>query len=137
MLDIVTSVEQGKVAVMILRPQGRVDGQNYQELISKAADVYQSGARDILLDMSEVPYISSAGVMALQSIALLLDGAPLPNIDNAWRMLKKTSMAPRAGAEKHLKLLHVQPEVRYVLDILGMTAHLDLFDDRQAALNAF
>jgi anti-anti-sigma regulatory factor len=137
MLSIVTSVEQGNVPVTILRPQGRVDGQNYQELIAEAAHVYQSGARDILLDMSEVPYISSAGVMALQSIALLVEGAPLPNMDNAWRMLKKTSVAPRAGTEKHLKLLHVQPEVRYVLDILGMTAHLDLFDDRQAALQAF
>ncbi len=34
-MNMITSVEHGNVPVTILRPQGRVDGQNYRELIAK------------------------------------------------------------------------------------------------------
>ena len=41
--------EQGNVPVTVLRPEGRIDGQNYRELIAKAAERYGSGVRNLLL----------------------------------------------------------------------------------------
>lgn len=136
-MEISTSVEHGSVPVTILRPEGRVDGQNYRELIARVGELYKSGVRDVLLDMSEVTYVSSAGLVALHTIALLLEGAPLPDLENGWHVLKRTSRASEAGIQKHLKLLNVRPEVHSVLDMAGFTAFLDAFDDKEAALQAF
>ena len=38
-----------------------------------------AGARDFLLDLSDLTYISSAGLVALHSVALLAKGEDLPD----------------------------------------------------------
>ncbi|HEY6075074.1 MAG TPA: STAS domain-containing protein, partial [Anaerolineales bacterium] len=115
----------------------RLDGQNYRELIAKAAELYDGGVRNILLDMSEVTYISSAGIVALHTIALMLRGEPLPNLESGWSTIRATSRATEAGMQKNLKLLNPRPEVTSVLEMVGFTAFLEAFQDQEAAIRAF
>ena len=136
-MNIAVSVEYGNAPVTILRPEGRLDGGNYRELIAKAAEVYQLGARNLLLDLADVSFISSAGVVALHTIALLMEGLPLAHIEDGWHSIKRANMAQPAGVHKHLKLLNLQPEVQSVLEMLGFTAHLDIYEDKDIALRAF
>ena len=74
MMQINVSQEQGNVPVSVLSLAGQLDGQTYQELIKIALDAKQGGAKNILLDMSDLTYISSAGLVALHTIALSLRG---------------------------------------------------------------
>jgi anti-anti-sigma regulatory factor len=127
----------GNAPVSILRPVGRLDGQTYKELIAKAAELYEAGTRNILLDLSEVSYISSAGVVALHTIALMLRGQPLPNLENGWNAIKTTGRASESGVQKHFKLLNPRAEVSSVLEMVGFTAFLEVFQEQEAALRAF
>jgi anti-anti-sigma factor len=76
-MDISVSQAQGSVPVTVLKLDGQLDGQTYQDLIGKAQDLYNSGSRDFLLDLSDLTYISSAGLVALHSVALLTRGQVL------------------------------------------------------------
>ncbi|MGE5251431.1 MAG: STAS domain-containing protein [Bacteroidota bacterium] len=136
-MNITTSVEQGSVPVTVLRPEGRLDGQTYGELIKKAAQLYEAGTRDILLDMSDVSYISSAGIVALHLIALILQGAPIPDLEDGWHRLRSAGRASEDGLQKHLKLYYPQPDVSNVLEMVGFSTFLESFQDKQAALHAF
>src|SRR5436309_15396364 len=71
-MRIATTQVQGRVPVTILEVDGEVDATTYQQLIAQARDACDQGARDILLDLGGVPFLSSAGLMALHSIAAML-----------------------------------------------------------------
>ena len=136
-MNIITSVEQGNVPVTIIRPEGRLDGQSYQALIASATEAYEAGARNILLDLSELIYISSAGIVAFHTMALLLRGEALPDLENGWDALRSAYRSRASGIQKHLKLLNPRPEVLNVLDMVAFTSFLEVFQDKEAALRAF
>ncbi len=136
-MNILVSVVQGRVPVTILRPEGRLDGQSYQELIAKAAELHEAGARNILLDLTDVTYISSAGIVALHTIALMLRGEPLPNLEDGWNTIRASGRAAGEGVQQHLKLLKPKPEVTNVLEMTGFSAYLEAFQDQDTAIQAF
>jgi hypothetical protein len=84
-MNISTSQAQGNVPVTIIKLDGQLDGQNYQELITKAQELYSAGARDFLLDLSDLTYISSGWWLyvvwlcwrAERNANLKMDGLPL------------------------------------------------------------
>ena len=80
-MNMSVSDAKGNVPVTVIKIDGQLDGQNYQDLISKAQELYKAGTRDFLLDLSELNYISSAGLVALHSMALLARGEELPDTE--------------------------------------------------------
>ena len=104
-MDISISQKQGNVPVTVMKLDGQLDGQNYQDLITKAQELYKAGARDFLLDLSDLTYISSAGLVALHSVALLTRGEELPDTSQGWSTLRSMGKTSAAGVQTHLKLL--------------------------------
>jgi ABC-type transporter Mla MlaB component len=98
-MDISISQEQGNAPVTVLKLSGQLDGQTYQGLIMKAQQVIGEGATNILLDMSDLTYISSAGLVSLHTIALLLKGETPPDPEQGWSALK--SMGDSSGGSMH------------------------------------
>ena len=136
-MDILVSKEQRTVPVTVVRIEGKLDGQSYQELIAKARELYEAGTRDLLLDLGALTYISSAGIVALHTVALLMRGEALPDPEQGWATVKSMDRTRQAGIQKHVKLLDVHPEVHSVLDMVGLTAFFERFTDREAALRSF
>ncbi|MBI5297884.1 MAG: STAS domain-containing protein [Chloroflexi bacterium] len=136
-MNMVVSQAQGNTSVAIVRVEGQLDGQNYQELISKARELYDAGTRDVLLDLGGLTYISSAGIVALHTIALLLRGEALPDPEQGWSAVKSVERTREAGIQKHVKLLDVRPEVNSVLEMVGLTAFFEAYTDRETALRSF
>ncbi len=136
-MDILVSKEQRNVPVTVVRIEGKLDGQSYQELIRKARELYEVGARDLLLDLGALTYISSAGIVALHTIALLMRGEALPDLEQGWATVKSVDRTRQAGIQKHVKLLDVRPEVNSVLDMVGLKTFFESFTDREAALGSF
>lgn len=80
-MNISATTEAGRVDVTVLRVEGQLDGQSYQNLIAKARELFDEGARDFVLDLTDLTYISSAGLVALHSIALMLKGEEMPDTE--------------------------------------------------------
>jgi anti-anti-sigma regulatory factor len=136
-MQITVSQEQGNVPVTILKLAGQLDGQSYQSLIMKAQEVHKGGTVNILLDMEELTYISSAGLVSLHTIALLLRGEALPDPEQGWMALKSMDRSRENGMQKNIKLLNPRPEIVSVLDMVGFSAFFDIFTDKQKALESF
>jgi anti-anti-sigma regulatory factor len=136
-MEITVSKEQGKVPVTILHVSGQLDGQSYQQLILKAKEEYEAGARNFLLDFANLTYISSAGLVSLHTITLLMRGEELPDPEKGWSTLKSMDTTRDGGMQKNVKLLNPRAEVMSVLDMVGFSAFFESFTDKQQALNSF
>ena len=136
-MDISVSQIQGKVPVSVVKLDGQLDGQNYQELIAKAQELFKSGTRDFLLDLSDLTYISSAGLVALHSVALLVKGEELPDTEHGWSAYRSMGRTSSSGLQTHVKLFNPREEVRNVLDMVGFTNVFAIFTDLDEAVNSF
>jgi anti-anti-sigma regulatory factor len=128
---------QSRVPVTILHPRGEVDASNYQDLIAAAREAYAAGGRDILLDLSDVPYISSSGLVALQSIAALLRGDQPPEPEAGWEAFRAIDRDRDTGFQTHFKLLNPQPAVDRVLELVGFNRFLEIHADLDTAAASF
>ena len=134
-MQITVSQEQGNV--VILQIVGHLDGQSYQDLIMKAQEMIVGGAKNILLDMSDLTYISSAGLVSLHTISMLLRGEKTPDPEQGWSALKSMDRTRDGGMQKNLKLLNPAAQVVSVLDMVGFTEFFEIFTDKQKALESF
>lgn len=137
-MNISTSQVQapGHVPIAVIKLDGQLDGQNYQELITKAQELYRAGARDFLLDLSDLTYVSSAGLVALHSVALLARGEALPDMPG-WPAYRSMGRSSEAGIQKHVKLLNPRSEVMNVLDMVGFGNLFEIFTNLDEAVNSF
>jgi len=136
-MNISISQVQGKVPVTVVKLDGQLDGQTYQDLINKARDAYKAGWRDFLVDMADLSYISSAGLVALHSMALLLQGEELPDTESGWSAYRSMGRSKEAGMQEHMKLLNPRAEVQSVLDMVGFSTVFQVFTDFDQAINSF
>jgi anti-anti-sigma factor len=135
--EVEVSHTQGRVPVTILHPHGELDAASYQDLIAAAQEACAEGAQDILLDLSGVPYMSSSGVVALQSIAALVRGEEVPDPEAGWGAFRAVHRDRESGLQPHLKLLNPQPRVDRVLETVGFKRYLEVFDDLETAIASF
>ena len=136
-MNISVAKETGRVDVTVLGVEGQLDGQSYQDLIVKARELFDAGARDFVLDLSDLTYISSAGLVALHSIALMLKGEEMPDTEHGWSAYRSMGRGSEAGMQTHIKLLNPREEVRSVLEMVGFDRVFEIFTDRREAVNSF
>jgi len=136
-MNISVSQAQGNVPVTVIKLDGQLDGQNFQELISKVQELYSAGGRDFLLDLSDLTYISSAGLVALHSVALMTRGEELPDMEGGWAAYRSMGRSSEAGVQKHVKLLNPRSEIMGVLDMVGFSSVFQTYTDRDEAVNSF
>ena len=130
-----TNQVSGRVPVTVLTLQGELDGSNYLDLIAKARELYQSGARYLVLDMSQVPFMSSAGIMALHSAALIMQGSQAPDPEQGWSALH--DVTEKSKIQTSVKLLNLQPKVDRTVQLAGMKAFFEIYTDLTAAAASF
>lgn len=120
-LNIMVGEAQGSVPVTVLRVEGDIDAATYKTLQDKASEIIDGGAKHVLLDLGGVEYMGSAGFRALHAISNKLGG------DDSAGLAKSA----------HLKLLNPSEAVARVIKTLGFDVYLDIFQDRDEALNSF
>jgi anti-anti-sigma regulatory factor len=136
-VEISTYQVQGRAAITVLRPHGDLDASNYRDLIAKAQEVYNAGARDIILDLSGIPYMSSSGLVALHSIAVMLRGDKPLDPESGWESFRAIDRDLDRGFQPHLKLLNPQPKVDKVLGMAGFKKLIEIYTDLAAASASF
>jgi anti-anti-sigma factor len=136
-MKITVSQAKARVEVTILRPHGDLDAASYTDLIAAAQESRQAGASDILLDLADTTYMSSSGLVALQSIAALLREEELPDLEAGWDAIRGIKRGPEAGFQEHFKLLNPRPRVSHVLEMVGFTRFLEVYTDLEDAVASF
>lgn len=136
-MEIVVSKQTSRVEVTIVGLSGEVDGQNFQQVIDKAKELYAAGARDFLVDMSSLTYISSAGLVAIHSIALLVRGEQLPDTEAGWSAYRSMGKTKEAGKQQHIKLLNPGAPIKDVLEMVGFDNAFEIFSNLDDAVRAF
>ncbi len=136
-MEINISQEKGSVPVTVVKVSGQLDGQSYQSLIASAQEALNGGVKNLLLDLSDLTFISSAGLVALHVTALLTRGEAMPDLEHGWAALRSVNKSRESGVQKHVKLLNPRPEVVNVLEMVGFSSFFEIHTDRQTALNSF
>lgn len=129
----ITSVQaQAKIPVMVLQIQGDIDVTTAQKLEDYAGEAHARGAQDILLDLSEVSFISSAGLRAIHRTYQMLRQESDESPEEVKQgILDGTYKSP------HLKLLCPKPDVQRSLKTAGFDMYIEMFEDRPTALASF
>jgi anti-anti-sigma factor len=132
-MDITVSQENGRVPVTVFRVTGEITMESYEGLQQKAQDAFEAGTRNLLLDLTDVTFVSSSGLRAVHYIFDLLRADGLEESDEAVRKGLKEGTFKSA----HLKLLNPRPSVRKVLKMSGFDMFLDIHSDLKKALASF
>jgi anti-anti-sigma regulatory factor len=136
-MNISVNQAQGRVPVAILGIQGDLDASNYQDLIARAKEVYGAGTRHILLDLSNTPFMSSSGMVALHSIALLLRGEQPPDPEHGWAAIHGLGQGLGTGPQQHIKLLNPQLKVDRALEKAGLKGSFEIHTELATAIASF
>lgn len=130
-MEITVSQQQGRVPVTVFRLKGPVT--DNVELERHAQEAFDGGARNILLDLSEVPYMATAGLRALHTIYTMLRSDAPEESDEA----AKAGIAAGTYTSPHFKLLKPTGHVLEVLRSAGYDMFLDIHRDAKQAIESF
>ena len=116
---ITTEPMQADVPVTVLRLRGWLDAQSEEQLLVVARNAYDDGARYLLIDMTDLDTLTSAGMRALQKVYQIF--------------------TPREERFKvaHLKLCNAPPQIYNVLGITGFLQNIPMYESQEAALQSF
>lgn len=117
--DLKNSIEkvQGEVPITIFHLRGWLDAQSEEEFVKWADDAYQEGVRYLLLDLSELDTLTSAGMRAIQRVY---------------------KMYTADGQENsQLKMAAAPPQVYHSLKITGFLKSIPMYESVQSAIDSF
>jgi hypothetical protein len=128
-MQISVSQELGRVPVTIFELDGLLNMGTSELLENQGRQAYTAGARYLLLDLSKVTSLTSAGLRSILLISRLFASCMPDHLPDE---------KPSEG-HKHtcVKLLNPNPQIDNVLTIAGFSGFLEIHKDRQEAINSF
>jgi anti-anti-sigma regulatory factor len=138
-MEITIEQAQGRVPVTVMKLDGELEAKNYVNVIDSGKEIYEAGARDLLMDLSDLSFMSSSGLVALHSLVLLMRGEEPDDPEAGWSALHAIAEEVESGAkpEEHFKLLNPQPRVDKTLEITGFKKLFEIHTDREEAIASF
>lgn len=130
-MEIFVSQETGQVPVTVFHLKG--DLLHEEPLLATARAAYGAGTRYLLLDLEEVPLISSAGLRALHEVHNLLQG----NIGEENEQAMRENIAAGTYSSPYLKLLKPSKNALRALTVAGYDMFMDIHHHRSHAIASF
>ncbi len=118
-LKIMSEQVQANVPVTVFHLRGWLDAQGEEHLLESARVAHDGGAEYLLIDMSDLNTLTSAGMRALQKV---------------YQMF-----TPRDDHFKvaHLKLCNAPPPIYNVLGITGFLQNIPMYETKETTLKFF
>lgn len=131
-MEIKVTQEPGRVPVTLLHVSGSLDAASYEQFQARAEEEIGRGARDVVVDLAQVPYMSSAGLRAINAIFQRLhsDGTGVTNAE-------RQAMGAGTIKSPHLKLLNPTPRVLQALRLAGYDMFLEIYHNPKDAVASF
>lgn len=128
-LTITKSQIQGDVSATVFHLQGHLHGTTEQVLLDHAHQAYEEGTRYLLLDMSDLEVLSSAGLRAIQNIFKLF--TPEDDVD----VMRQHGDEPYKSP--YLKMVCSKPEIYYILNITGFLQNILIYNNLSDGADSF
>lgn len=128
-LTITTSQIQGDVAVTVLHLNGHLHGATELSVLDRARQAKEDGAKYLLLDLSELEVLSSAGLRAIQSIFKLF--TPPEDTDTMNKHGDEPYKSP------YMKIVCPNPKIYYIFNIAGFLQNILVYNNLEEATNSF
>lgn len=125
------------IPVQVLTLSGELDASNYLDVIERVRQLYEGGTRQLVIDLSDVSFLSSSGLVALHSAALVMRGDEPPSPDLGWSAFHAIASDVEEGFETCCILANPQGRVRKSLEMTGFSAFLRIYDNVGTAVEAF
>jgi anti-sigma B factor antagonist len=113
-LQIKVLENQGGEHVTVIHLKGELDGSTYKDLQAKVDEIITGDVNNLLIDMSDLSFMGSAGLRALHT---------------------SSNSAKEHGGT--VKLLKPSDAARRVLKTLGFDQFFEVFDDLDEAISSF
>jgi anti-anti-sigma factor len=136
-MEIIISHNEGTPRVAVMQLRGALDGSTYEYFISEAEKLYDSGTRNLIVDMSELTFLSSAGLGALHRTARIFRGEDRSTFEEGWSALRAMGNDRKSGLQEHIKLLNPSEKIELVLDTVGFKRFFEIYTELQPALASF
>ena len=132
-MDVTVTQENGRVPVSVIQVAGNTDSASADEFEKKVMEVIDGGARHLILDLSKVPYMSSAGLRVLQNAFDKLRSLSTSESDKEmYRKINEGSFT-----SPNLKLLNPTKDVVEVLKMTGFDMLVSIETDLKKAVDSF
>jgi anti-anti-sigma regulatory factor len=135
-MEIIVTQEKGKVPVSVLHIKGDLDASSYLALVDTAQKLYNAGVRDLLLDLTDLAFISSAGLASLHIVTKMFRGE-WTDPEDGWGTYKEIDRERESGFQKNVKLLNPSPDVDQVLDTVGFKQFFEVYSVLDEAVRSF
>lgn len=131
MSELTIDLEQapGNENLTILRLSGHLHGDTEGQLLEYVRQAYENGAKYLLLDLSGVDVLTSAGLRAIHNIFNLL--TPKSDVEIIRQHRDEPYKSP------YFKLVCPNPQIYYVLNIAGFLQNILIYNDIDEAVNSF
>ena len=133
----ITVEQTQEPSATVMRLVGQLDGSSYRSVIDKANQLHGQGSSRLIVDLSGLSFMSSAGLTALHSVARQFSGEQPLDLDSGWEAMRSVGKARDANAKYAVKLVAPQPNVAHTLEITGMDTMFDFYPDVQSAAASF
>ncbi|HSR21517.1 MAG TPA: STAS domain-containing protein [Anaerolineales bacterium] len=132
-MEITLSTRQARVPVTVVHVNGNIDSLTYEAFLAEVEGLIEAGSRHLLIDLKDVPLLSSAGLRALNSVFLRLRQLATDVSDEQMRQ------GIHAGTYRspHLKLARPSNATKLALETSGFSMFLDILGDVDAGVAAF
>lgn len=135
-MEINVSQEKGRVSVSVVHIKGDLDASSYLDLVNTVQKLYNAGVRSLLLDLSDLAFISSAGLASLHIVTKMFRGEKT-DPEDGWGNYKEINPEREVNLQKHVKLLNPSPDVDKVLDIVGFKQFFEVYTNLDEAVQSF
>lgn len=132
-MDIKVTTEQGRVPVTIVHVSGDIDSATYLNFQSAAEKLIENGARYMLVNLKDVPYISSAGLRALHNLFNKLRSIHKDVNDDELRKKMNTG----SYKSPYIKVTNLSPQIKDAFEISGFETYIETYDDAGKAVESF
>ncbi len=132
-MGITTVQKEGRVPVTVFYISGDIDSSTYEQIQAKIEQVVEAGAHDIVLDLTDVGYLSSAGIRMLSSLFYRLRG----NLPEESDAAMKQGIHDGTFKSPHLKLASTPPRVAEVLKMSGLDMVIEMYRNVPDAVASF
>ena len=139
-MTLTTSVEEvaGRVPITVMSLEGELDASNYEGFIDEVQRLYDAGSRHLLLDLADLTFMASSGLVALHSIIRIMRGESLADSQSGWAAFHALSEEVSTGAvQTDVQLAAPQAGVERVLQRTGLDRLFPISPDRATAIAAF
>jgi anti-anti-sigma factor len=135
-MEINVSQEKGTLPVSVIQLKGDLDASSYLALVDTAQKLYNAGVRHLLLDLSDLDFISSAGLASLHIIIKMFRGERA-DPEDGWGTYREFGRKRESDVQKNVKLLKPPTEVDQVLETVGFKKFFEVYKDLDEAVQSF